>query len=253
MPAQRIDAYLITGGRFHDTDFARLELLKLLAEHSNVRVKVGNDYRDVEGIAASQFLITYTCDVLPTLEQSAALRRFIVGGGRWLALHGTNSVLRLTDDGRCNCPDDEAPEFLELLGTQFLAHPPIEPYRVEVTDPDHDLTRDLEPFDTIDEQYLSKTLADIHVLMHTNFKGEAPGFIGNEHWPEEKAHPVLYSRKLGAGEVLYLTLGHCRGHYDLEPILAFNPIVERCSWSLPIYYELLRRGIRWAMATPTAA
>ena len=29
----RIDAYLVAGGRFHDIDYARLQLLNLLADH----------------------------------------------------------------------------------------------------------------------------------------------------------------------------------------------------------------------------
>ena len=41
--ASRIDAYLVTGGKYHDVDFARLELLKLLAEHDDVRVRVAAD------------------------------------------------------------------------------------------------------------------------------------------------------------------------------------------------------------------
>ena len=36
----RIDAYLVCGGAWHDFDFARLELLKLLAEDERIRVKV---------------------------------------------------------------------------------------------------------------------------------------------------------------------------------------------------------------------
>ena len=35
----RIDCVLVAGGRFHDIDFARLELLKLLAEDERVRVR----------------------------------------------------------------------------------------------------------------------------------------------------------------------------------------------------------------------
>ncbi len=42
----RIDVYLICNARFHDTNFARLELLKLLAEHEDVMVRVAEDYRD---------------------------------------------------------------------------------------------------------------------------------------------------------------------------------------------------------------
>ena len=35
----RIDAYLVCGGIWHDFDFARLELLKLLVEDEHIRVK----------------------------------------------------------------------------------------------------------------------------------------------------------------------------------------------------------------------
>ena len=246
MPAAKVNAYLVTGGRFHDTDFARLELLKLLAEVANVRTKVGNDYSDIAGIAASDFLITYTCDLLPTASEVADLRRWVEDGGRWFALHGTNSILRLIGTTGCRCPDDELPEFFELLGTQFKAHPVIAPYRVDIVDPDHQMTRGIESFETLDEQYLSVPKSAIEVLMETRFAGEAPGFIDHEHW-DDGTHPVLYTKRVGAGEILYLTLGHCRGHYDLEPIADFNPIVERCSWNMPVFYELLRRGIRWAM------
>ena len=46
--------------------------------------------------------------------------------------------------------------------------------------------------------------------------------------------------------VLYLTLGHCRGHYDMQPMIEYYPQVERCAWNLPVFYDLLRRGIAWA-------
>ena len=64
-PSGRIDAYLVCGGVWHDFDFARLELLKLLAEDERVRVQVSQHYEDVEAITASDFLVTYTCDVRP--------------------------------------------------------------------------------------------------------------------------------------------------------------------------------------------
>ena len=33
---QQIDVYLVCNARYHDTNFARLELLKLLAENENI-------------------------------------------------------------------------------------------------------------------------------------------------------------------------------------------------------------------------
>ena len=43
-----------------------------------------------------------------------------------------------------------------------------------------------------------------------------------------------------------MTLGHCRGHYDMAPLMDWYPTVERGSWDRPEYIELLRRGIAWA-------
>ena len=63
---ERVDAYLVAGGRFHDIDYARLELLKLLSEHPYIRVKVGSDYEDTASITSSSMLISYTCDIRPS-------------------------------------------------------------------------------------------------------------------------------------------------------------------------------------------
>jgi len=240
---KRIDCVLITGGLYHDFDFARLELLKLLAEDERVRTRVFEDYSNIEAILATDFLITYTCDVIPPLEVQEALRDWVGKGGRWYALHGTNSVLRLFDNGLYGSPR-WAPLFMETLGTQFIAHPPIAPYSVTVADPDHPLTRGVKPFETTDELYLMERHGDLHVLLQTEFGGAATGF-DEDQW-EQDVHPVLYIKKQGGGAVLYNTLGHCRGHYDMQPALDFWPTVDRCAWNLPVFHDLLRRGIAWA-------
>ena len=64
----RIDCVLICGGVWHDMDFARLELLKLLAEDPAVRTRVFENYENTEALAAADILITYTCDVTTSLE-----------------------------------------------------------------------------------------------------------------------------------------------------------------------------------------
>ena len=239
----RIDAHFVAAGKYHDIDFARLEILKLLAEHGSVRTTVATDYHDLDRIAACRFLISYTCDVMPSTDEVLAIKAFLEGGGRWLALHGTNSILRFTESG-VDCPD-ERPDVMELLGTQFKAHPPIGPFRVEVTDKTHPLTTGLEDFEVIDELYLSKTTAPIKVLMQTRFAGEATGFV-DAQWPETIV-PVLYLRDHGKGGILYNTLGHCRSHYDVTELVPFWDHPERCAWNYPVYYETLRRGLRWAM------
>ena len=133
---------------------------------------------------------------MPSLEQQEALRAWVEGGGRWVALHGTNSILRFLDDGLVDSPA-WAPHLMETLGTQFIAHPPIAPYRVEVADPQHPLVRGIEPFETTDELYLIDTHADLHVLLDTEFEGAATGFV-RDRWPHAR-HPVMYLRDAGAG------------------------------------------------------
>ena len=247
-----MNGYLVCGGLYHDMDYARLELLKLLGEHEHIRVRVGEDYRDLAAIGAADFLITYTCDVIPQPAEREALHEFLAAGRRWLALHGTNSVLRFVKGRGWEAPRTE-PEFMRMLGSQFVAHPPIKPYRVEVSDPTHPLVAGIEPFEVDDELYLSEYHGEQHGLLHTHFTGEAPGFAAHT-WPDaavagsSERHLVLYLHPYAAGEVLYCTLGHCRGKYDMRPMIAEYPSVERGSWKLPVYHELLRRGIRWAAA-----
>jgi len=240
-----IDCVLVAAGKYHDIDFARLELLKLLAEDSRVRVRVFEDYSNLEAIRRAKLLITYTCDVIPSLDEQEALRAWVAGGGRWYALHGTASVLRFLDNGLVDSPA-LAPHFMETLGSQFIAHPPIGPYRVDVVEPDHPLVKGIEPFDVTDELYLSDRHAELKVLLDTEFEGEGTGFV-RAKWKRAR-HPVLYLRQIGQGAVLYLTLGHCRGHHDMRPLMDYWPNVQRCAWELPVFYDLLRRGIEWGKA-----
>ena len=66
-------------------------------------------------------------------------------------------------------------------------------------------------------------------------------------WTDNDVVPIMYLRRWGAGEVLYLNLGHARGRYDMQPLMDEYPDVERGSWKQPAFYELLRRGIRWSL------
>jgi type 1 glutamine amidotransferase len=244
----RINVVLIAGGKYHDIDYARLELLKHLAADDRVRVRVFEDYANLAAIRAADLLVSYTCDVTPSLTEQEALRAWLEAGGRWLALHGTNSILRFLATG-VDSPR-WAPHFMETLGSQFIAHPPIAPYTVTVADPDHPLVAGVEPFEAQDELYLSDYHGTLHTLLETEFEGEAAGFT--EHTWAKAKHPVFYLHPVGSGEVLYLTLGHCRGHYDMQPLIDFYEVPEKGSWALPVFHDLVARGIEWAKAPALA-
>jgi uncharacterized protein len=246
-PGRRIDVLLVVGGKYHDFDYARLQLLQLLAEHDEFRVRVQPDWEDTSTLGSTSIVVSYTCDVRPSEPAQKALRNWVSDGGRWLALHGTNAALGDAAVRPVTSPR-VFPLWANTLGSQFIAHPPIAPYRVEISAPDHWLVSGLEPFEATDELYLS----DYHdreslvPLLHTTWSGTAPGFADEDWTSADPHHLVMYLRPLGDGAVLYNTLGHCRGHYDMVPVKDYYPSVDRCSWEVPQFHELLRRSLRWA-------
>ena len=241
------DVALICAGKYHDIDYARLELLKLLAEHPHVRVSVHSDYELGDVLDTCDAIVTYTCDVVADKAQSSRLHNWLVTGGRWFALHGTNSVIEFVSTRPLQvATPDTAPEFMRLLGSQFQAHPPICEFEVKVADDEHPLTAGIEAFRTTDEMYLCKMIGQNHVLLYLDYNEPVDEFTSND-WRLNKQQPVMYLHPHSRGELLYLTLGHCRGHYDMRPLTDHYPHVERCSWETPEYYELVRRGLRWAI------
>jgi uncharacterized protein len=246
-----VDVVLVVGGLWHDFDFARRQLLDLIAEHDEFRVRVQANYEDTtafepETVFPAEILITYTCDVRPSDRAARIVRDWVEGGGRWVALHGTNFAAESTPEGWA--VRDVMPLLIDTVGSQFIAHPPIQPYTVSNVAPDHWLVAGVEPFEVTDELYLSRypDRAALTPLLQTTYQGTARGFFESDWTACDPDHLVSYVRPLGKGAVLYNTLGHCRSHYDMVPMKPYYPNVDRCSWNLPVFYELLRRALRWA-------
>lgn len=241
-----IDAVMIASGPYHDIDFARVELLRYLGEQDRLRSRVFETYdAALPALGAAKVLITYTCNLVPDDAAIDALERFLDRGGRWIALHGTNSALVLDGDKPVHCPPLPA-RFLDLIGSQFMAHPAPGPFKVSVAAPDHPLVAGVGTFFADDEHYLQRHLPGNEVLLSTRFAGRTPLFEQTE-W-EDAEHQVMYLRPRGQGAVLYLTLGHARGRYDMRPLSDSYPFVERGSWGHPVVQKLLRRAIAWAAA-----
>ncbi len=246
-PSGRVDVALVVGGRWHDVDFARERLLAGLGAHDAVRCSVHDDFSDVETLAAADAVVAYTCDVRPTADQARALRDAVEGGARLLGLHATNSAIDAPEAGqpRVFRTPDAMPEFTALLGNRFLAHPPIAEYLIEPADPSHALVGGIDAFTTTDEIYVTERADDLRVLLDVAFDGACPGFA-TDHGAGR--HPVLYTRRVGAGEVTYFTLGHCRGRFDVADLgVADTGVVDRIAWESPQYREVLRRCLAWAV------
>ena len=248
-PAGRIDAVLVCGGRWHDFDYARRQLLDAVAEHPTVKTRVFETYDCAPALAAADVLITYTCDVRPNAAQQVALVQFVARGGRWLALHGSNSAIEPPAPGseRVFSTPREMGEVATVLGSQFLGHPPITPYEVHITQPGHPLVVGIEPFVVTDELYVSELHGPLDVVLHAHYTGACRGFTEGTV-DDDEPRPVLYTRKHGDGEVTYFTLGHCRGRFDLQD-QGVDDLgkVDLGSWVVPEFRTVLARCIRWGV------
>jgi uncharacterized protein len=248
MASGRVNVAFVCGGKYHDIDYARAQILQALLDTPNLRTRVYENYADIDAITSADCLLTYTVDVVPDAAGAQRLHEFVASGKRWFALHGTNSVLKYVKGKGWDAPRN-APTFMETLGSQFVAHPPIAPYTVDVTAPEHPLVHGLPSFSADDELYLSELHPPIEVLLHTRFKGTTPGFVESD-WSDDAIRPVLYLKQVGAGTVLYFTLGHARSRYDMQPLMAEYPHEERGSWKEPAFHTVLRRGLVWMAERP---
>ncbi len=224
-------ANLICGSpaRNHDFDFARRKLLDALYAAGDIRTDVASNYDDAAAIEAGDLIVSYTSQVPVGDEQCAALRRYLERGGRWFALHASNSVLQ----------NQHLPG---ILGSRFISHAPYMRYTVEITKPNDPLMVGIQgPFEVDDELYVIEYADDIEVLLNTRWGGEAM-----RQRFDEAFRPLMYRRKVGSGGVLYLALGHCNRPFDKPRPDAPDRPDLRGPWSLPIYQELIARGIAWA-------
>lgn len=247
--AGRVDVALVCGGRWHDFDYARLQILQLLGRHDSVRCTVHEDFSKSAALASADAVIAYTCDVRPTADQAQALRDRVRLGGRLLALHSTNSAIDAPLPGaeRIFRTPDAMPEFSALLGNRFLAHPRIAPFLIEVAAPEHPLAAGIAAFTTTDEIYVSELAGDLTVILDVEYDGACPGFE-TERVPGRTRHPVLFSRDEGAGGVVSFTLGHCRGRFDVaDQGIDDLGVTDTVAWESPEFNEVLRRCVDWAV------
>ncbi len=225
-------ANLICGSphRNHDFDFARLRLGQALYDAYGIRTDCFQDYEDSAAILGGDLLVTYTSQVSISERASAAIRRYLEKGGRWFALHASNSVL-----------DNSV--MPKILGTRFVTHPRYRRFHVAVTAPNDPLLEGITPFEIDDELYcIENVTGDIEVLLETRWGGEALG--GRTLEVEDR--PLMYRRAVGDGGILYLALGHANRPYDKPfPHLPDQPDY-RGAWDLPVYHTLIRRGVEWA-------
>lgn len=263
-------AHLIAGGfppgkpAGHDHDDVRLRLLECLAEQG-IPASVANDFADVEKwLAVSRLLITYVAGPYPNAEQSAAIRRWLEEGGRWVGLHGTSGGHAVRVEGLLHRRYLKL-EHHAVLGSYFLHHPPIRRIRVDVADRDNPLTAELpSSFETVDEPYFIELQdpASTRVLLTAEYGPDCISpTIGTIYptdtslLPDGKTRVLGYTRDVGKGGVTYFTLGHNHSPTTNSQRTVDRavdpegrpPLTFRGSWATVPFQILLRNAIRWGI------
>jgi type 1 glutamine amidotransferase len=262
--AQPGRAHLIAGGfppgsmGGHDHDYARLKLLGLLAEQ-RVTASVANDFADVEKwLPVSRLLITYVAGPYPDAAQTAAIRRWLEGGGRWLALHGTSGGRAQRVEGQ-RMRRTVKSEHHALLGSFFLTHPPIREFRVEVSAAASPLTRGLPASFTVEDEPYFIELQDpaaTQILLTADFGPSAAAATTGLYptdtslLPDGKTRVLGYTSEIGKGGVAYVALGHCHNPAIRAARAAADPAdatppTFRAPWETEAFATLLRNAIVW--------
>ena len=236
---ERIDVVLVVGGLWHDFDFARLELLEAARRARRVpRPRASPTTRTRRGSSPTPAPAESWSPTRATCARPQRAQQVIRDWVEARRTHGgaARHELRARSDARRTgrAPRD-LPLWVDTLGSQFVAHPPIAPYRVENVAPDHWLVAGVEPFEA-DRRAVPQRVPRpdaLHAAAAHDVSGRRPRIRRERLDGTRPDHLVMYLRPLGAGAVLYNTLGHCRGHYDMVPLKDYYPNVDRCSWELP--------------------
>jgi uncharacterized protein len=149
-----------------------------------------------------------------TRDQQEEFERLVRSGKGLVALHVSN-VMGVAADGSLH-PDYAA--YNRVLGNRYLSHGPgaqESRHTIQII-AEHPITAGLSDFDVYDEHYEFELLdEDVTVL------AQRERFDGVQI-------PVLYTREVGEGRVVYLAMGH-----DLRV------------WGEPNFQTLVKQALRW--------
>lgn len=182
-------------------------------------------YADAAVMAGTDLIVQCVTMGESTREQVAGLRAAVAAGTGFTGWHGG-----VADSFRTS------PDYLQLVGGQFVGHPsrsdesgeatPMVDHTVDITNlgHQHPITRDIGGFALHTEQYwvLTDNLNDV---LATTTHPALPG----DPWHRPVTCPAIWTREWGRGRVVVTTPGH-----DPETL------------AVPQVREVIERGMLWA-------
>ena len=265
-------AHLIVGGypfgaaAGHDMDYARIELLRRLYD-GGYATTVGSNFADAEAtLQGVDLLLSYVAGPYPDDAQCRAIEAWLGQGGKWFALHGTSGGRAARIAGTRRRKMVQLAHH-DLLGAYFLNHPPVRQFDVAVQSPEHPLLEGLPAsFSVADELYLIEprgAAAERTVLLTTELPAdpspEGFGFVYDEDTSlgaDGKTRVLGLERRVGAGAVAYVALGHCHSPAtNSQPFVdasvasgGTTPKTFRGAWETPAFGRILDNAMRWGSA-----
>jgi uncharacterized protein len=174
--------------------------------------------------AQSDVYLFYTSGGQFLTDQQRALAEAVALGKGLVAIHCTNVLgwrdgnLDQGDLNQGGLDSADRPLF-ELLGNRYLSHGPGHHegrHAIEIVT-GHPVTDGVKDFELFDEYYEFE-LADDKIEV-----------VAQRHRADGAVIPVMYVREVGAGRVVYLSLGH-----DMR------------AWGEPAFRTLVRQALTWA-------
>ena len=244
-------AFALIGDRFHNSDYIRTGLGKILAEDLDLAVDFTDDLRALSSgnLASYDLLIifrdgmvwpdgygpssaypgydpavqgTLSQPPVPELEpqavqwitpaQGKAVQTFVHRGKAALFYHNSTYITASED-------------FTHVQGSTTEGHPPVRAFKVTITNEDHPITQGVDDFVVTDEQhYMAYAKDSTHVLARSiNEEGHDFNGLGNEC-------EAAWAYDYGQGRVCYLAPGHTISSL----------------WN-PEYVKLQQNAIRWLL------
>ncbi|RMG40211.1 MAG: glycosyl hydrolase [Planctomycetota bacterium] len=202
---------LFLGDRGHHQPALRAAMIEPVLARRGIRLTYTENVGDLALATLRQYdglLIYANIDHIEE-PQLQALLQYVRSGGGLIAVHCASYCFR------------NAPEYVRLVGAQFLRHG-TGTFRTEIVAPDHPLMRGFGGFESWDETYI-----------HTRHNSEGRTVLSVRRSGEQAegrdAEPWTWVRTEGRGRVFYTAWGH-----------------DHRTWAHPGFHNLLERGIRWA-------